>query len=173
MGTITLILGGVRSGKTTYAMRLASQITPNPIYIATARINDSDLDLKKRIIRHQTDRPANWTAIEESKNLSKINLVEKTAVVDCVTLWLTNFFFDNAFDVEKTLQDLQQEFVKFVSLNQKSNLYFVTNEVGMSIHPATEIGRKFTDLQGWINQFIAEKADRVILMSAGIPLQIK
>lgn len=164
-----LILGGVRSGKSKYAMQLATQLSPNPVYVATARVWDDDF--KKRVERHQADRDAQWVTREEHKYLSKLELNGKVAVIDCVTLWLTNFFVDADGDVEKTLPALQTEFDELSK--QNATLIFVSNEVGMSIHNPTELGRTFADAQGWMNQYIAARASKVVLMVAGIPIPIK
>lgn len=173
MRKIYLVLGGVRSGKSKYAGQLATELSSQPLYIATARVLDTDLDLQKRIQRHIADRTNNWITLEENKYLSKLDLQGRVAVIDCVTFWLTNFFVDNQYDIDITLQNLQNEFDEFIQKNNTSSLIFVSNEVGSSIHPATEIGRKFADLQGWVNQYIAKKADKVMLLVAGIPVKIK
>lgn len=164
-----LILGGVRSGKSKYAMQLAMQLSSSPVYVATARVWDDDF--KKRVGRHQADRAAQWVTIEEPKYLSKLELGGHVVVIDCVTLWLTNFFVDAEGDVEKTLQAMQAEFDELCK--QHATLIFVSNEVGMSIHNTTELGRKFADAQGWINQYIAARASKVVLMLAGIPISVK
>jgi adenosylcobinamide kinase/adenosylcobinamide-phosphate guanylyltransferase len=164
-----LVLGGVRSGKSAYAMQLASQLSPNPVYVATARVWDDDF--KKRVERHQADRDAQWVTREEHKYLSKLELNQNVVVVDCVTLWLTNFFTDAHGDVEKVVCTMQSEIDELA--NKDATLIFVSNEVGMSIHNTTEMGRKFADVQGWINQYIAARASKVILMVAGIPVPIK
>ncbi|OXA99878.1 bifunctional adenosylcobinamide kinase/adenosylcobinamide-phosphate guanylyltransferase [Flavobacterium oncorhynchi] len=167
---IYLITGGERSGKSGYAQSLALQLTDNPIYVATARKWDSDF--QNRIDRHQKDRDERWTNIEEEKYLSKIDFSGKVALIDCVTLWLTNFFIDHKNDVNLSLEEAKKE---FLLLAEKENtvLIIVTNEIGMGVHASTEIGRKFTELQGWMNQFLASKADEVVLMVSGIPVKIK
>ncbi|WP_106830659.1 bifunctional adenosylcobinamide kinase/adenosylcobinamide-phosphate guanylyltransferase [Parabacteroides pacaensis] len=166
---ITLITGGQRSGKSSYAQSLALSLTSTPVYLATSRVWDEEH--RKRIARHQADRGAEWTNIEEEKFLSKHNLSNRTIVIDCVTLWGTNFFFDNQSDVDLTLKQLKEEFIRFTS--QEAYFIFVTNEIGLGGVSENEIQRKFTDVQGWINQFIAKQADEVILMVSGLPLKIK
>lgn len=166
---IHFIIGGVRSGKSKYAMQLAMQLSTNPVYVATARVWDDDF--KKRVERHKLDRGNHWRTIEEQKYLSKLNLDQNVVVVDCVTLWLTNFFTDAHGDVEKVVCTMQSEIDELA--NKDAILIFVSNEVGMSIHNTTEMGRKFADVQGWINQYIAARASKVILMIAGIPVSIK
>lgn len=166
---ITLITGGQRSGKSSFAQKLAEQKSDNPIYMATARIWDNDF--KKRIERHQSDRGDFWKTIEENKHISKHNLNKKTVLLDCVTLWLNNFFYDNNYNVEKSLEQAKSEWDTFIK--QDFNLIVVTNELGMGIHAENETSRKFADLQGWINQHIATSANNVFLMVSGISTKIK
>ena len=92
-------------------------------------------------------------------------------VIDCITLWCTNFFFDNKGDRDRSLAELKEEFDKLIQ--QNAYLIIVTNEIGLGGVSPDEIQRKFTDLQGWMNQYIASKADEVILMISGIPLKVK
>jgi adenosylcobinamide kinase/adenosylcobinamide-phosphate guanylyltransferase len=167
---IYLITGGERSGKSTYAQNLALQLSDSPMYVATARKWDSDF--QNRINRHQQERDERWTNIEKEKYVSEIDFSDKVALIDCVTLWLTNFFVDNKNNVESSLEEAKKEFLSIAN-QENATLIIVTNEIGMGVHAATEIGRKFTELQGWINQFLASKADEVVLMVSGIPVKIK
>ena len=166
---ITLVTGGQRSGKSSYAQQLALSLSKNPVYLATSRIWDEEF--RKRVERHQRDRGPEWTNIEEEKFLSRHDLSGRVIVIDCVTLWGTNFFFDNKSDVELSLSLLKKEFDAFTT--QEATFIFVTNEIGMGGVPIDEIQRKFTDMQGWLNQYIASKADEVVLMVSGIPVKIK
>jgi len=167
---IYLITGGERSGKSTYAQNLALQLCDSPMYVATARKWDSDF--QNRINRHQQERDERWTNIEKEKYVSEIDFSDKVALIDCVTLWLTNFFVDNKNNVESSLEEAKKEFLSIAN-QENATLIIVTNEIGMGVHAATEIGRKFTELQGWMNQFLASKADEVVLMVSGIPVKIK
>jgi adenosylcobinamide kinase/adenosylcobinamide-phosphate guanylyltransferase len=167
---IYLITGGERSGKSSYAQNLALQLSSAPMYVATAR--KWDADFQNRIDRHQQERDERWTNIEKEKHLSEIDFTGSVALIDCVTLWLTNFFVDTKNDVSLSLEEAKAEFEKIA--NQKdASLIIVTNEIGMGVHAETHIGRKFTELQGWMNQFLASKADEVVLMVSGIPVKIK
>lgn len=166
---IYLITGGQRSGKSGYAQRLALSLSPQPVYLATSRIWDEEF--RRRVERHQQDRGPEWTNLEEEKYLSRHDLTGRVVVIDCVTLWGTNFFFDNDSQVDLSLTQLKEEFEKFTA--QDACLIFVTNELGMGGVAMDEVQRKFTDLQGWLNQFIASRADEVILMVSGIPVKIK
>lgn len=167
---IYLITGGERSGKSSYAQNLALQLSDAPLYVATARKWDSDF--QNRIDRHQQERDERWTNIEKEKHLSEIDFTGKVALIDCVTLWLTNFFVDTKNDVSLSLEEAKAEFEKMAQ-QQNTALIIVTNEIGMGVHAETHIGRKFTELQGWMNQFLASKADEVVLMVSGIPVTIK
>lgn len=166
---IILITGGQRSGKSGYAQQLALQLTDRPVYIATSGVWDEEY--RERIKRHQRERGSQWTNIEEEKKLSRIDIEGKIAVIDCITLWGTNFFFDNDSDIEKSLREMKDEFDRFTG--QDAVFIFVTNELGLGGISENKIQRRFADLQGWINQYIAGKADEVVLMVAGIPLKVK
>lgn len=166
---IILITGGQRSGKSGYAQQLALQLTDRPVYIATSRVWDEEY--RERIKRHQRERGSQWTNIEEEKKLSRIDIEGEVAVIDCVTLWGTNFFFDNDSDIEKSLREMKDEFDRFTG--QDAVFIFVTNELGLGGISENKIQRRFADLQGWINQYIAGKADEVVLMAAGIALKVK
>lgn len=167
---IYLITGGERSGKSSYAENLAMELSPTPMYVATARKWDDDF--QKRIDRHQKDRDERWINIEKEKYLSEVDFSGNAAIVDCVTLWLTNFFIDTKNDVALSLEQAKAEFDKIAS-QENATIIIVTNEIGMGVHAETQIGRKFTELQGWMNQYIAKNADNVVLMVSGIPVKIK
>jgi adenosylcobinamide kinase/adenosylcobinamide-phosphate guanylyltransferase len=166
---IYFVTGGERSGKSSYAQKLALELSKTPIYLATARKWDKDFE--KRIERHQSERDEHWTSIEEEKQLSKVELKGRVAVVDCVTLWLTNYYTDTKYNVEESLQLAKDEFDKLINID--TTLLIISNEIGMGMHADTEIGRKFVELQGWMNQYIAAKADKVVFMVSGIPVSIK
>jgi len=163
------ISGGQRSGKSRYAQDLALQLSPSPVYLATSRAWDDNH--RQRIARHVADRDARWTTLEEEKYLSRLDLTGRVVVLDCVTLWLTNFFTDTNYEVETALGQAQAEFDKL--LTQDCTLLVISNEIGMGLHAPTEAGRKFTDLQGWLNQYIAQRAEHAIFMVSGLPLTVK
>lgn len=169
MKKIILITGGQRSGKSKKAEELALSLSPNPVYMATAHIWDEEF--RERVRRHQARRGPQWTNIEEETALSQHDMTGRVVVVDCVTLWLTNFFFANNSDVDKSLELAKAEFEKFTEPD--ATYIFVTNEIGSGGVSENAIQRKFTDLEGWMNQYIASKADEVILMVSGIPLKVK
>jgi adenosylcobinamide kinase/adenosylcobinamide-phosphate guanylyltransferase len=169
MSRIILITGGQRSGKSTYAQKLALSLDRSPVYIATSRIWDDEF--KARVERHRKERGSMWINIEEEKFLSSHKVEGRVVVIDCVTLWATNFFYDNDSDIEKSLYEIKNEFTLLAS--QNATFLFVTNEIGLGGVSENTIQRKFTDLLGWLNQFLAEKADEIYLMISGIPLKIK
>ena len=175
MARIILITGGQRSGKSQQAEQLALSLSPNPVYVATAHIWDEEF--RERVRRHQERRGPQWTNIEEERNLSRHDLTGRVAVIDCITLWCTNFFFErNKPDweqpsVDEALEALKKEFDQFTS--QDATFIFVTNEIGSGGVSTDAIQRRFTDLEGWMNQYVASKADEVILMVSGIPVKIK
>jgi len=169
MAQITFITGGQRSGKSSFAQRLAEEKSESPIYLATARIWDEDFRL--RVKRHQSDRGNQWQTIEEQINIGKHDLSGKVVLLDCITLWLTNIFYENKNSVDLSLEIAKKEWNKFIQ--QDFTLIVVSNELGMGIHPENELARKFADLQGWMNQYIAKSAHEVQLMVSGIPVKVK
>ena len=169
MKKIILITGGQRSGKSNKAEELALSLSSNPIYVATAHIWDDEF--RERVRKHQERRGPQWTNIEEELYLSRHDLSGRVAVIDCVTLWLTNFFYANDSDVNKSLEAAKAEFDAFTQ--HDATYIFVTNEIGSGGTSENVIQRRFTDLQGWMNQYIASKADEVILMVSGIAVKIK
>ena len=169
MKRIILITGGIRSGKSAYAEKLALSLAPNPVYIATAHVWDEEF--RQRVIRHQQARGPEWTNIEEEKYLSKHLVEGRVVLIDCVTLWCTNYFFESESKVQEALEKVQKEFDLFV--NQDATFIFVTNEIGLGGTSENELQRKFADMQGWMNQYIATRADEVTLMVSGIPVKVK
>jgi len=166
---IIFITGGARSGKSRYAQELALQESSRPVYIATARQWDDEF--RQRVKRHRQERDERWTLIEEEKYIGGLSLDRKVAVIDCITLWLTNFFTDTKYDIDTCLEACRREIDDLT--RKDATLILISNEIGMGLHADTETGRKFTDLQGWMNQYIAAKADKVIFMVSGIPLVVK
>lgn len=166
---IYYVTGGERSGKSGYAQNLALSLSDTPYYIATSRVWDGDFE--KRVKRHISDRDERWTTIEEEKYLSRLAIKGKTVVIDCVTLWLTNWYIDTKNNVEESLRQSKEELTRL--FNQNANIIIISNEIGMGVHAQTHVGRKFTELQGWMNQFIAKHADSAIFMVSGLPLKLK
>ena len=191
MKKIILITGGQRSGKSTKAEKLALSLSSNPVYLATAHVWDDEFRL--RVQKHQERRGPEWTNIEEEIQLSKHNLEGRVVVIDCVTLWLTNlisiehetFLAEPSGRAERNILGkakrqsraelyLAQAKAEFDAFTAPDATYiFVTNEIGSGGTSTNALQRRFTDLQGWMNQYIAQRADEVILMVSGIPVKIK
>jgi len=166
---IMLITGGQRSGKSSYAQKLALSLNENPVFLATSAVWDEEH--RQRIERHKRDRGAEWTNIEELKDLQKINVNHRVVVIDCVTLWSTNFFHESNGDLEYSLAAITERFDAFIK--QDAVFIFVTNELGSGGTSENDLQRRFTDLLGWVNQYISSQSDEVILMVSGIPIKIK
>jgi adenosylcobinamide kinase / adenosylcobinamide-phosphate guanylyltransferase len=169
-----LILGGVRSGKSREAMRLAATLPPatRGAFLATAQ--PLDADMRARIARHQADRPKGWATVEEPFDLVRAceGLANRCDVVvlDCLTLWVANLILRG--EKESAVLDAADGLARFVGLRRVSCI-IVSNEVGAGVHPPTEVGLVFRDVLGEVNQRIAACADRVTYMVAGIPMTIK
>ena len=168
MSRVILITGGQRSGKSEEAERLALSLSDHPVYLATAHVWDEEF--RQRVERHQQRRGPQWTNIEEERRLSRHDLRGRVVLVDCITLWLTNIFFDLQ-DTEKALAEAKAEFDRLVA--QDATFIFVTNEIGSGGVSTDAVQRQFTDLQGWMNQYVARRADEVLLMVSGIAVKIK
>lgn len=171
---ISLVLGGARSGKSTYAEKLATGTlfggAPRPaLYIATAEAGD--VEMATRIMAHRARRGANWTTIEAPLALDEAMLANAEAgrpiLVDCLTLWLSNLM-QAGRDLDEAADDLVRALDELAA-----PVVFVSNEVGLGIVPETPLGRAFRDAQGRLNMRMAERADRVISMTAGLPLVLK
>ena len=168
---IILITGGVRSGKSQYAERRADEMGGRQLYVATAEAKDEEM--AKRIAVHRQRRDKHWHTIEEPLELTEALLTQRgktdCALVDCLTLWISNLLI--RYDEKCAAQKVEELIKKLPELD--FHLIFVTNEVGCGIVPDNALARKFRDLAGWTNQLIAQTADEVILMVAGIPMIAK
>jgi adenosyl cobinamide kinase/adenosyl cobinamide phosphate guanylyltransferase len=168
---LTLVLGGARSGKSRYAESLIAALPPawQPpwAYVATAEAGDEEM--AARIKAHRERRDSSWRTIEAPRELQAALAACRTmpVLVDCLTLWLSNLML-TAADIEEEIQRLEKALAAAVA-----PAVLVTNEVGYGIVPEHPLGRRFRDLQGILNQRIAARADRVVLMVAGLPLAIK
>ncbi|WP_206201914.1 bifunctional adenosylcobinamide kinase/adenosylcobinamide-phosphate guanylyltransferase [Terasakiella sp. SH-1] len=165
MGKVTLVLGGARSGKSAYAEKLIEE-QGGGLYLATSRVWDAEM--AERVQTHQARRNELWTTIEEPVHIH--DLVEKTdkpMLVDCLTLWLTNIMDEEA-DITLETQKL------CAALSAaKCDVVVVSNEVGLGIVPDNALARKFRDHAGRLNQAVAQVADRVLFIAAGLPLTLK
>lgn len=166
---IYFITGGERSGKSRYAQHRAVQLSDQPIYLATARRWDNDFE--ERINRHQAERDRRWTNIEIEVNLSELTVSDSVIVLDCITLWLTNIFTEQKYSMETSLSFAKTELNKI--FETYNTWIIVSNEIGMGVHASSAMGRKFVELQGWINQYIAERSHEAYFMVSGIPMKLK
>ena len=171
---MVLILGGVRSGKSSYAQQLANNIGKRVLFLATAEAGDDEM--KQRIARHKSSRPASWITIEEQIDLSgalRKNATHADAVIiDCITVWLSNMLMHNEKLSEKELLSSIDRLIDAYEHGESSYI-IVSGEVGMGIVPEHPLGRIFRDYLGLVNQRLAGRADRVVLMVAGIPIDVK
>jgi adenosylcobinamide kinase/adenosylcobinamide-phosphate guanylyltransferase len=171
-GSVTLVLGGVRSGKSRYAQQLVEQSRP-VVFVATARITDDEM--RAKIARHREDRPKEWLTVEEPLELPKAlvehELESEVIVVDCLTIFAANLLEaegENNEAIERRVDELCDALRRV-----QCNVVLVSNEVGSGVVPAYPLGRRYRDLLGEINQRVAAIADDVVLMVAGLPLALK
>lgn len=168
-----LITGGARSGKSSYALKLADAVRGRKGYLATAQPLDEEME--ERIRGHREGRGDEYISIEEPLNitqrLKEIDGSFEVIVIDCLALWISNLLHRG----ERNLSRIKEEIREFVDCAKglKSRLILVTNEVGMGIVPDNELARIFRDLIGFTNQLIAENADGVVVMFSGIPWRLK
>ena len=166
-----LITGGERLGKSRYAQQLAKRVGDHPTYLATAVRASDDEAFAQRIVRHQQDRDTRWTTVEEPWHLRRALPEQGAVVIDYVTLWLNNGLAQHQSNPEATLAAAQREIDQLGSV--ANALFIVTNELGMGLHASTSVGRDFVELQGWVNQYIAQCAKRVTFMVARLPMTVK
>ena len=178
----TIILGGARSGKSSYAEKLAIETGKEVVYIATARAGDGEM--AKRIERHRSSRPAHWETVEEPIKLAaaiaRWSAPDRVVLVDCLTLWLTNLIFSVDQDCpEVGVIDLPAVFYEesdalIDALREaKGDVLLVSNEVGLGIVPYGALSRCFSDEAGRLNQAVAAVCDRALFIVAGMPLTLK
>ena len=171
-GSVTLVLGGVRSGKSRYAQQLAEQASC-VVFVATAKITDDEM--RAKIQRHREDRPKDWVTVEESLELAKV-LAEhemdcEVIVVDCLTIFAANLMEAVGEDSSAFASRVDALCAALQAI--QCNIVLVSNEVGSGVHPSHALGRRYRDLLGEINQRVARVADDVVLMVAGLPLALK
>jgi adenosylcobinamide kinase/adenosylcobinamide-phosphate guanylyltransferase len=161
------VLGGARSGKSRYAESLMTALPPPWLYVATAEAGDSEM--VARVAAHQARRGPSWTTIETPRNVAETlgTHADTPTLVDCLTLWLSNVMLADA-DVDAEIEQLDEALARAAA-----PIVLVANEVGFGIVPDSALGRRFRDLQGLLNQRIAARADRVVLVVAGLPLTLK
>jgi len=186
MKKIVLITGGARSGKSTYAEKLASEEKGSVLYIATSIPFDDEM--KDRVKKHKERRPSTWHTFEGYKNLKQVFYNEEmqfdTILLDCITIMVTNLMFDSAGDnfddlnnedIDIMEKEILQEISDFLNETEKNTktVILVTNEIGAGIVPEYKMARVFRDIAGRVNQYIASRAQEVHLVVCGIPIKIK
>jgi adenosylcobinamide kinase / adenosylcobinamide-phosphate guanylyltransferase len=168
---LTLITGGVRSGKSYLAVERARSHPGQVIFIATAEPGDDEM--ARRIVRHRAERPGEWETVEEPRALE--DALHETdpgafVIVDCLTLWVTNLMLDGLADLEI---EERSDRAATIAATRGGPTVVVTNEVGSSVHPGTEMGRRFADLMGRTNTIWSERADEAVLMVMGRAVELK
>ncbi len=170
--SVTLVLGGVRSGKSRFALELGSK-AQSVTFVATARVSDDEMRVK--VERHRAERPTHWKTIEEPLKLAKLigemSACDELVLVDCLTLFAANLMEAHGQDRPALLSETED--LISILRNAKCPVVLVSNEVGSGVVPAYASGRQFRDVLGDLNQQVATIADRVVLMIAGLPLFIK
>lgn len=171
MARITLVTGGGRSGKSSYALKMADAYE-HKVFVATAVALDDEM--RERIEKHRRERDASYHTVEEPTDLAaairSVPPGTQVTVVDCLTVWLGNLMHKHGEEA-----DVYPETDAFLSLlpDPPCDLILVTNELGMGIIPGNAMARRFRDIAGRLNQNIADRADRVVLMVCGIPVKVK
>lgn len=172
MGKITFILGGARSGKSSFALGLAKKCKKKAAFVATCQ--PLDKEMKQRIALHKKMRPKHWQTFEAAKDiipvLKKIDSSFGCVVIDCLTLLVSNLLL--AKHTPKKIEDRIKEMIRCLKKN-KSRTIIVSNEVGLGIVPENKLARDFRDIAGRVNQVVAGVSDAVFFMVAGIPTKIK
>ncbi|MGN6450780.1 MAG: bifunctional adenosylcobinamide kinase/adenosylcobinamide-phosphate guanylyltransferase [Brucella intermedia] len=168
-GKSVLVLGGARSGKSSYAEKMAQSSGLQPLYLATGRAFDDEME--NRIAIHRDRRGSDWQTVEEPLDLvGALTLhvaVDRFVLVDCLTLWLTNLMMAE--------RDIAAETAGLVAMlpDLAGPVVFVSNEVGFGIVPENRMAREFRDHAGFLHQAVAAVADEVYLIAAGLPLKMK
>ena len=178
MARITLITGGSRSGKSAFVQKMAEEQPGSRLFLATCPVTDSEMEI--RILRHIQDRQkGNWATVEEPVDIAQTLRENKrydTVLIDCLTLWVNNLMFDAAGNNRELDEDavrLETEKLLGAARQHPGDVIMVTNEVGLGIVPENRAARLYRDLIGRCNQCVGLAADRVYLVSCGIPVQIK
>lgn len=169
--SLTLVLGGARSGKSAYAEKLAAQTGNKVIYIATAQVHDASIE--KRVALHRESRPSEWQTVESplqlADTLQSLAAEGVTILVDCLTMWVTNLLCAE----DKALLSQDIESVLSVLPELAGEIILVSNEVGLGVIPMGELTRDYVDTAGKLHQNIAAQADNVVMVVAGLPMAFK
>lgn len=186
MGSLTLITGGARSGKSTFAENSVKEVGKGKkiAYIATAIAFDDGM--KDRIRRHREQRPSEWETIERYKDYEEMRtdpafLAADVILFDCLTVMITNNMLEYDVDydhctmeqVAEIEEKIKEQVGTLLDVCSEKELYIVTNEVGMGLVPSYKLGSYFRDIAGRMNQMTAARAEAVFLTVSGIPVKIK
>ncbi|MEK6777130.1 MAG: bifunctional adenosylcobinamide kinase/adenosylcobinamide-phosphate guanylyltransferase [bacterium] len=173
MGRLTLIIGGARSGKSQFALKIGEKLGKDRILVATARATDPEMEA--RILKHKLERGPLWETFEEPLDvvslLGSLPAGTHVVVIDCITVLLSNLMIEKMYEDEELLREIES--LTSAIHESRFSVIAVANEVGMGLVPAEPLGRRFRDLAGMANQRLAEVADEVFLVTAGIPLCLK
>lgn len=185
MGKLILVTGGSRSGKSSYAEKLAKELSESVMYIATSVPFDEEM--KDRVRRHRESRPSNWGTLETYRNLKQVYELEDefdVILVDCITVMVTNLLFEAVTgdfealnerefsNIEKLILAEIEDFL-MIAKRKPQTVIMVTNEIGSGLVPEYKSGRIFRDIAGRTNQFLASLSDEVYFTVCGIPMKIK
>ncbi len=168
---IVFVIGGARSGKSSFAMTLANSMFRKPVYLATAE--PGDREMRERIAKHKSERGSEWLCVEQPLNPAETILRPPRGrdgiLLDCLTLWLSNILCSPEAD---SFDKHRSGFLHAISTT-RTRVIIVANEVGQGIVPENRLARRFRDLAGWLNQDVARIAGTVVLVTAGLPLVLK
>ncbi len=185
---VTLILGGARSGKSAWAERLAARSGQPVLYVATATAGDAEM--AERIAAHRASRPAAWRTVEATHELASAVRTRarpgEVVLVDCLTLWVSNVVLRQIADAPDVATVPHDDWVaaeaRILAATEDLldsapaagvSLVLVSNEVGMGLVPPSPLGRRYRDILGRVNQAVARRADSVVLMIAGLPVDLR
>lgn len=167
---IIMVTGGQRSGKSVFAEKMALEMSSRPVYLATARVTDEEM--RKRVETHRNRRRLRWKNLEAPLSIEGIAFsADDVVLLDCLTLWATNWLFEKNEDLDAALSELKHQIDTLVATG--ASFIIVTNEIGLGGVSPNALQRKFTDLQGLANQYVAAIADEVYMVVSGIPVKIK
>lgn len=165
-----MVTGGQRSGKSAFAEKLALRLSCRPTYLATAKVLDEEM--AHRVAIHKERRKDHWRNIESPLYVDKITFSDNEVVlIDCLTLWATNWFFEKKECAESASVALKGQ-IEWL-LEKNATFIIVTNEIGLGGVNPNQMQRKFADLQGGINQYVASIAEEAYLIISGLPVKIK
>lgn len=181
-GKIVLVTGGVRSGKSRFAEDLTASFGLPVVYIATATVMDSEMEMRVKI--HQQRRPESWETVEEPieviKAIASKGSPDKVLMIDCLTLWITNLMFRQELpEDEEAFKKIEEEILDMVrraaetARQINANMVIVSNESGLGLIPPDRLSRKYQEIVGRANETVAKAADEVYLVVSGIPVEIK